>query len=187
MPRHVLVLLVTFDLWVSFLVSVNPVFVFWIWLCSCFCWLAGPGPGQGCWAARAPAGLGEPPISPAPSASVPDPEPPATRHGALLSPHTAWASHVCVRLGLTQWQGSHKGPSQSAHPPTASTPTAADHGWRVCGGPQRHEVPPCVFLLASSQHAWALAADPSFVPVGFPWASSGTPGPTWEFPVLLPT
>lgn len=95
MQRHVLVLLVTFDLWVSLLVSVNPVFVFWIWLCFCFCWLAGPG--LGCWAAPAPAALGGLPASPAPSASVPDPGPQRIRSGALpLSPlHSLGFACLC--------------------------------------------------------------------------------------------
>lgn len=55
MQRHVLVLLVTFDLWVSLLVSVSPVFVLDLVVVR-FCWLAGLG--LGCQVALAPAELG---------------------------------------------------------------------------------------------------------------------------------
>jgi len=100
---------------------------------------------------------------------------------------TALASHVCVRLGMIQGQGRwNEGPSQSTPPHCFHAhglwPWLAD-----LQGPQSHWVPPGVFLLASSQHVWALVADPSFVPIGFTWASSGEPqGPRGSFQACCP-
>jgi len=138
--RHVLVLLVTFDLWVSLLVSVNPVFVFWIWLCFCFCWLAGPG--LGCWAAPAPAALGGLPASPAPSASVPDPGPQRIRSGALpLSPlHSLGFACLCKAWDDPGAGQVKRGAIPEHPPPTASMPTASGHGWQIC---RDHRVTGC--------------------------------------------
>lgn len=95
MQRHVLVLLVTFDLWVSLLVSVIPVFVFWIWLCVCFCQLAGPDWGAGRLPLRQNAGI-SPAAQPPASASVPDPGPQRSRLGALPLPPLHSLGFACL-------------------------------------------------------------------------------------------
>lgn len=101
MQRLVLVLLVTFDLWVS-LVSVF-LCLFLDLVVFCFCWLAGHRPG--CQVGPAPAEFGGVLCPPAQPHRLPQ----VSRRSDLglcrFHPCCPLALHVRVRLGLIQWQG----------------------------------------------------------------------------------
>lgn len=146
----VLVLLVTFDLWVS-LVSVF-LCLFLDLVVFCFCWLAGRG--LGCRAGPAPAvweGLCPPARPP------PPPRPPqASRESHPCCP----CSRMCVS-GLG-WSSRGAGETElSRGPPRCfPAPTLALGGVlqtkasvSVPTGPRPRCLPPAVFLLVSSQPA----------------------------------
>lgn len=92
MQRHVLVLLVTFDLWVSLLVSVFPC-LFWIWLCFASAGLPGSGWGARQYLLQQSWGGGSVPTSLASSAWAPAPGPQEVRFGLCRS-------HPCSLLTL---------------------------------------------------------------------------------------
>lgn len=161
----VLVLLVTFDLWVS-LVSVFLCLLLGL-VVFCFCRLAGQG--LGCRAGSAPV-VGEglcPPARPPQASRRSHPCCPWLR---MCVSGLGWSS---PRAGET---GSYPGAplAASVPPPLALGGGFADQGVNVGAHGATATLPAPRRLPSGVQSAClAPAADPSFVPLGFSWASAG--------------
>lgn len=171
-----------------------PCLFFWIWLCFCFCWLAGPGPV--CLATPAPAQLGVCARQPglfclgahrrAPGGQMWD--------SAAPTPANSWLRMCILVLGSSSGRVGETLGAVLGAPHAASMPTVSGPGWGLCrdqgvtvGAHRAMAKPfPAVFLLASNRYTGSLAAEPSFVPGGFMWASAGEPrGPTYPRTVSM--